>query len=104
MTPASSRGSSRISSQRSSCWRREMALVMFEQIAQAAYGAYARTGAFQFLAQAMNVDFDGVVADVLVPAAQRGQDLLLGHHLVLAQQEDFKHAELPGRQLQRPFC
>src|SRR4029077_7350482 len=108
---ASSRNSSDsgISSQRSSFLRKVtlgpvidlVARRLVEQVAHAAHGADVDAERLELLAHPMDVDFDGVRADVVAEAEQMIDHLLLAHDPALPRQTHLDHRELARRQLDR---
>src|SRR4029077_6002820 len=103
---ASSRKSSDsgISSQRSSLARSvalRSIIELVEKIAHAADGSDVDAEWLELLADAVNIHFDRVAADVVAEAEQVIDDLLLAHHAALPDEEELGQRQLARRHLDR---
>src|SRR5512133_484151 len=74
---------------------------LFKAVPEPAHGGDRRTAAFELLAQAMHIDFDGVVAHFLAPAAKVFDELVLAHEATGAQHQDFEQTEFARREIER---
>src|SRR5574343_1296159 len=78
-----------------------LALGSLKAITQAANGGDPDAARLDFLAQPMDVDFDGVVADFFAPAAEMVDQLVLADQAAHAAEQDFEQADFAGRQFER---
>src|SRR5574343_1543374 len=78
-----------------------LALGSLKAITQAANGGYPDAARLNLLAQPMDVDLDGVVADFLAPAAEMVDQLVLADQAAHAAEQDFEQADFAGRQFER---
>src|SRR5690606_7862225 len=72
-----------------------------QAIAEPAYRHDPDVAALELATKPVHIDFDGVVTDLLAPFAQVIDDLFLADQPVDALQQDFEHAELAGREIER---
>src|SRR5213593_3130180 len=80
-------------------------VIQRDLVAKAAQVPDREAGAAQFAPEARDVELDGVQADFLaVEGEQLLEDALLRHHPATIEHQDFQHAELPARELQRGAC
>eukprot|EP01022_Parablepharisma_sp_SALTPOND_P006708 TRINITY_DN12717_c0_g1_i1.p1 TRINITY_DN12717_c0_g1~~TRINITY_DN12717_c0_g1_i1.p1 ORF type:complete len:841 (-),score=269.53 TRINITY_DN12717_c0_g1_i1:1757-4279(-) len=87
-----------ISSHHNSRRRRLSIIFLLQQVTQAAQGHDGRAGGLQLLAQARDVDLDGVGAGLLGEAEDPLHQRRLGHGLALLEHEHFQHVMFARRQ------
>ena len=71
---------------------------LFQAIAQSPHRGNADRAFFNFLAQAVDVNLNGVVADLFTPFAQTFDQLVFADQAASALQQHFKQAQLPCRE------